>query len=325
MGRELEDAELLAFAIDVQGTITLSLHQYVDAHVLLTEALARWRSLGQRWREADALQQLAGADLGRGDMAAAERHAIQSLQLHRELRIPLGEAGALARLGRIMVQQRQVRAAVLAYREALPLSANVASGFILVMVLAGLAEVASRHDQPDIAATLLGAIDAIPRQSGATSLPTAAGTAERASAAALAALGEERFAALHAVGTQMQRSEAVGLAWVVSVPPAHPGLPDPAWLSATTASLDGNALAPAGHESPARTAMPAPAPAIPALTHREQDVLTLLGLRRTDQEIAEQLYISPKTVSSHVSSILAKLGARNRREAAVAAVRAGLI
>ena len=64
---------------------------------------------------------------------------------------------------------------------------------------------------------------------------------------------------------------------------------------------------------------------MPTLTHREQDVLQLLGLRRTDLEIAEQLYISRKTASSHVSSILAKLGAANRREAAAIAVRTGLL
>jgi DNA-binding CsgD family transcriptional regulator len=62
-----------------------------------------------------------------------------------------------------------------------------------------------------------------------------------------------------------------------------------------------------------------------ALTRREEDVLALLCQRLTDPEIAERLFISPKTAGHHVSNILAKLGAANRREAAAIAARRGLI
>jgi DNA-binding CsgD family transcriptional regulator len=61
------------------------------------------------------------------------------------------------------------------------------------------------------------------------------------------------------------------------------------------------------------------------LTYREQDVLALLGQRKTDAEIAARLFISRKTASNHVSSILAKLGAANRREATAIAARLGLL
>ena len=60
------------------------------------------------------------------------------------------------------------------------------------------------------------------------------------------------------------------------------------------------------------------------LTRREQQVLALLCQRLTDLEIADRLFISLRTVNNHVSSILDKLGAANRREAAALAARHNL-
>ena len=57
---------------------------------------------------------------------------------------------------------------------------------------------------------------------------------------------------------------------------------------------------------------------------RELDVLRLLVQRQTDKEIAATLFVSHRTVMSHVANILGKLGVANRREAAAAAVELGL-
>ncbi len=61
------------------------------------------------------------------------------------------------------------------------------------------------------------------------------------------------------------------------------------------------------------------------LTAREQDVLRLLALGRSNRQIGEELFISGKTASVHVSNILAKLGAASRTEAVAIAYREGLI
>ncbi|WP_255952132.1 helix-turn-helix transcriptional regulator [Streptomyces odontomachi] len=72
----------------------------------------------------------------------------------------------------------------------------------------------------------------------------------------------------------------------------------------------------------------APDPADPAealgLTSRERDVLRLVAAGRSNRQIAEELFISPKTASVHVSNILAKLGVSGRGEAAALAHERGL-
>jgi DNA-binding CsgD family transcriptional regulator len=61
------------------------------------------------------------------------------------------------------------------------------------------------------------------------------------------------------------------------------------------------------------------------LTRREREVLALLTQRLTNPEIAARLFISPRTVATHVENLLAKLGAADRREAAAIAVQHGLV
>jgi DNA-binding CsgD family transcriptional regulator len=61
------------------------------------------------------------------------------------------------------------------------------------------------------------------------------------------------------------------------------------------------------------------------LTNRQMEVLALIGDGLSNAEIADRLFISPKTVDHHVSAILAKLEARTRAEAVVVALQSGLI
>ena len=61
------------------------------------------------------------------------------------------------------------------------------------------------------------------------------------------------------------------------------------------------------------------------LSPRELEVLGLLGKGKTNQSIAKELFISERTVKFHVSSILGKLGAKNRTDALQLALKKGLI
>ena len=69
-----------------------------------------------------------------------------------------------------------------------------------------------------------------------------------------------------------------------------------------------------------------PAPSgVPALSVRELHVLKSVAVGMSNKQIARRLGISEKTVRNHLTRILTKLGASNRTEAVVSAMRAGLV
>ena len=63
----------------------------------------------------------------------------------------------------------------------------------------------------------------------------------------------------------------------------------------------------------------------PVLTRREQEILAFIAEGKTNQEIAQILYIAPGTVRVHVHAILQKLDVRDRTQAAVIAIQQRLI
>jgi DNA-binding NarL/FixJ family response regulator len=74
-----------------------------------------------------------------------------------------------------------------------------------------------------------------------------------------------------------------------------------------------------------RPAAPPPDDGGAELTEREREILELLVEGLDNTEIGRRLYLSPSTVKNHVSSVLAKLGVESRVQAAVHAVRSGLV
>ncbi len=99
-----------------------------------------------------------------------------------------------------------------------------------------------------------------------------------------------------------------------------------AWIAERVAALARAARievhTPAQPPPPGPTEPEAPYPH--GLTEREVEVLSLVAQGLTNKAIGKRLYVSPRTVSTHVSNLLAKLGARNRGEAAAAYHRLGL-
>ena len=63
----------------------------------------------------------------------------------------------------------------------------------------------------------------------------------------------------------------------------------------------------------------------PDMTSREREVLRLMALGRSNQEIGTQLFITEGTVKAHVNSILTKLGVSDRTQAVTTALRRGII
>lgn len=78
-------------------------------------------------------------------------------------------------------------------------------------------------------------------------------------------------------------------------------------------------------EAYATSFAPSPSPALDALTDREREVLIAIGQGWTNTEIAERLVLTESTVKKHVGRVLAKLGARDRIQAVIAAYDAGLV
>ncbi|MFD9485989.1 response regulator [Streptomyces sp. NPDC059991] len=73
------------------------------------------------------------------------------------------------------------------------------------------------------------------------------------------------------------------------------------------------------------SARPAPPPWAARLTEREADVLRLMATGLSNAEIADRMGVGPATAKTHVASVLAKTGARDRTQAVIAAYESGFI
>ncbi|MFE0628222.1 response regulator [Streptomyces sp. NPDC058864] len=102
-------------------------------------------------------------------------------------------------------------------------------------------------------------------------------------------------------------------------------------VRAVRAVVDGDALLSPGvtrrliAEFAARSKEPSAAAELERLTEREREVMALVGIGLSNEEIARRLVVSPLTAKTHVSRTMVKLGARDRAQLVVLAYESGLV
>ncbi|MEU1299743.1 response regulator transcription factor [Streptomyces shenzhenensis] len=102
-------------------------------------------------------------------------------------------------------------------------------------------------------------------------------------------------------------------------------------VRAVRAVVEGDALLSPGvtrrliAEFAARSKQPAAAAELARLTEREREVMALVGIGLSNEEIARRLVVSPLTAKTHVSRTMVKLGARDRAQLVVLAYESGLV
>ena len=164
-------------------------------------------------------------------------------------------------------------------------------------ILTGLARLAAKN-QPEHAARLFAATQAVQTQVGITPAPALRAKNERALASARSALGEEAFAAAWAAGEELPLQRAAAEAQSVT---ADAGRPD--------------------HAGPDQR----PSGSIDELSRRGLEVFGLVAEGLTNAQVAERLFISPRTVNAHLNSIYHKLGVGSRGAATRFAVEHHLV
>ena len=279
-----------------------------------TEALTLFRERQDQRGVASALLAIAACAGDRGENERASALGEEALILFRGLGDEIGVAETLNALGDSARASGDESRAIACYGESLRLwrepggwsadngmwgdrqRANLA----VAESLRGLAAVAEEDGKPETAARLLGAAAALCESSGAGLLLSDRIVHELEVASVRVRLGGTEFAAAWAAGRALTVAQAIadGIA-VRSLKDARSAPAVPAARRELTAAF--------------------------ALTRREREILALLCQRLTNPEIAERLFISPKTARNHVANLLSKLGAANRREAAAIAVRQHLV
>jgi predicted ATPase/DNA-binding CsgD family transcriptional regulator len=321
-----------------------------QARGLLEEALAIWQAHGNREAVALSLYNLGNLARSEGDLDRAAALHERSRSLRHELGDVSGTAyswwslGRIARdradaatadslLGRAMQQFNELgdrpgigcvelelghvarlrhddAQAVESFVSALTLRQELGDDAGVIECLEALAAVAATHGHAERAARIFSVADSW-RAARGTPLPEIERLAvEQSVALASAALGP-------AFRPTWEVARALALERAIAEATAPHPLVSPA--PARTDQTRGGA--PAASEA---TATPEAA-AQAGLTRREVEVLRLLAEGMSDREIAETLFISPRTAMTHVTNILNKLDASSRTAAATFAVRHGLV
>ena len=300
--------EALAIAQTQDNRVALGLSQFVVAQAWLwhadwaqsaaahAQAVAHFRQTDRINLLAMALADWGCALLWGGQLDDAVAPLDEALALYHQIDDPRRHAIALNIRAHLAIAQGEHALAVPVFAEGIALARATGDMRSALGIVAGLADVALATGQPKRAARLLGAVAAAHATTGVARIPNEEQVG-RALAAVRRTLGEAAFTAAWEIGQTML------------------------WADAVTDAL---AVLEAESDVASRHAATQLAPTFD-LTRREREILGLLTQRLTNPEIAERLFISPRTAGTHVANLLSKLGVANRREAAAIAVRHGLV
>ncbi len=300
LSAEAGDAVGVAITLAYHGLLAYRLGDDAAARERIERALGMFRAAAPV--DAEARVHLIGAltDLGdvayvMGDLADAAARYEEAAALERAGGFAWMLCETLPGLAHTRLARGEVDRAEALYREALAIADRAGDAARIASALVGLAGIAAARGQADLAARRLGAAEARTEAAAAPLYRRDRRVFDDALAASRAALGEAGFEAARLAG-RTQPLAAVG----------------------------------SGPDRPSTQTAPVPAPVVAAggaaePTPRELDVLRLLAGGRTDRQIADALFLSPRTVHHHVANLLAKLGTANRVGAVEAARAAGLL
>ncbi|MGH2616568.1 MAG: ATP-binding protein [Thermomicrobiales bacterium] len=287
----IDDRPGIAIAHLNLGRVAAAEDVYEQARTWYEQALALRRELGDSDGIAYALWAIASVARLSGNAAAAKALYGESRTIFAEIGDRQGEAFVLYGLACVARQGGDDLEALRLLQDAIALRQTLGERNGMLEAVDEIAAIVARRGHVAAATRLLGATTALRAATGA--VPTVAERQEREQTLALArrTLTSAAFAEAREAGQALSLEEVIA--------------------EALQMTEDSSIV---------------PRPATPFnLTRREQEVLALLAQHLTDAQIAERLYLSPRTASNHVANILSKLGAANRREAAALATRHGFV
>lgn len=289
--RASHDSAGEAVALFRLGQAEMDIGNLDRAQELFIESRRVFEAGGNTYGAAAVIDNLSIVHYSHNRDEEAEALAAQALAIYRQFDDWRGMAVALGHIGKCASRRGDFERSWAAHKEGLVLRYEISDRRGLAVWLEAVAYLLSAAGQFEAAAEAIGATEAIRTEVKTPLFGNELLDQQRALAQIEAGIGKKSLAsALHrGAGDALDAAIAKVIAAVESA------------LSGSITSTASSPLSRFG------------------LSQREQEVLALIVQRLSDREIAEALFISPRTVGRHANNIYTKLDVRNRREAAALA------